>query len=376
MSDTNQFMELMQKREDLLPELEPYLSKGPLGTMLKHPLVFSIFYSPEMNAMLNESYRKKKEYLEECKIKRQWSTYIFLHERPHRIEAFVKIVDELGDKEYWELLGGIWADSENLWQHGRILPYLINLPRPGREFMMDEEERQFLSSLPEEFIIYRGHQKKNRLGYSWTLSFEKAAWFSTRFGKVRHVVSAIVSKEDVIAVLLGRSEFEIVVNPANLRQVKSIKKIVRPPFFELVWNEARCSGLLLTGLHGPLHWEKVERNAIALANLDNRIDKKVVRLFAILHDCHRKNEDDDPDHGRRAAEFTKKLFSEGKLQINLSQLNKLVYAMEEHNEGKTSDDPTIGACWDADRLDLPRVGIAPNVKYLSTEAAKKLMWKV
>jgi hypothetical protein len=34
-------------------------------------------------------------------------------------------------------------------------------------------------------------------------------------------------------------------------------------------------------------------------------------------------------------------------------------------------DITVQTCWDADRLDLPRVGIQPLPQFLCTEAAKK-----
>jgi uncharacterized protein len=39
-----------------------------------------------------------------------------------------------------------------------------------------------------------------------------------------------------------------------------------------------------------------------------------------------------------------------------------------------SDDPTIGTCWDADRLDLARegVGIQPRARYMSTEFAREI----
>ena len=35
------------------------------------------------------------------------------------------------------------------------------------------------------------------------------------------------------------------------------------------------------------------------------------------------------------------------------------------------DDVTIQTCWDADRLDLWRIGIEPRPEYLYTEMAKK-----
>ena len=41
-----------------------------------------------------------------------------------------------------------------------------------------------------------------------------------------------------------------------------------------------------------------------------------------------------------------------------------------HSEGDTSSNPTIAACWDADRLDLGRVGKPPSARFLSLEAAR------
>lgn len=42
----------------------------------------------------------------------------------------------------------------------------------------------------------------------------------------------------------------------------------------------------------------------------------------------------------------------------------------DHSGGDVSTDPTIQSCWDADRLDLGRVGIIPLPRFLSNEAAK------
>jgi uncharacterized protein len=48
-------------------------------------------------------------------------------------------------------------------------------------------------------------------------------------------------------------------------------------------------------------------------------------------------------------------------------------ALIEHDRGLVSDDPTIGAAWDADRLDLTRLGIRPRAALLSTGAAKAML---
>ena len=123
-------------------------------------------------------------------------------------------------------------------------------------------------------------------------------------------------------------------------------------------------------IHGPDHWRRVEENGLALAGT-NAADRTVVRLFAVFHDSRRQNDSVDPEHGRRAAELAKRLHGEV-FQIEPEQLEKLLDACEHHNQGMTSADPTIGTCWDADRLDLPRIGIDPEPEYMNTEEGRQL----
>ena len=122
-------------------------------------------------------------------------------------------------------------------------------------------------------------------------------------------------------------------------------------------------------LHGPPHWRRVESNALEIAE-HSGADKTVVRLFAVFHDVKRETNGYDPEHGYRAAEFA--LERHGELfTIPEVSLQLLLVACRLHNDGQTSDCATIGTCWDADRLDLPRVGMRPEVKYMSTEYGKQ-----
>ena len=96
----------------------------------------------------------------------------------------------------------------------------------------------------------------------------------------------------------------------------------------------------------------------------------MIFLFALLHDTMRENEHRDPGHGPRAAAFALELYESGLLGISGTQLEQLTYACAEHADGLVSSDPTVAACWDADRLDLPRVGIMPRPDLFSTELAR------
>ena len=56
-----------------------------------------------------------------------------------------------------------------------------------------------------------------------------------------------------------------------------------------------------------------------------------------------------------------------------------IQACDLHTEGYLEADITVQTCWDADRLDLGRVGTTPRVEKLCTEGAKDpglLKWAV
>jgi uncharacterized protein len=123
------------------------------------------------------------------------------------------------------------------------------------------------------------------------------------------------------------------------------------------------------GDHGVVHWARLYENGLRLAEETGAI-ADVVRLFAVLHDSRRINEGTDPDHGPRAAEFARTL--RGRLfDLPEPEFRLLHRACAGHTHERTHPDVTIRTCWDADRLDLGRVGIIPHPKYLGTEVARR-----
>ena len=122
--------------------------------------------------------------------------------------------------------------------------------------------------------------------------------------------------------------------------------------------------------HGPRHWRDVARVGIRLAEATPGADPELIFLFGLLHDTRRINEWHDPDHGRRAAEIVPQLLQAGLVQLEPTRAALLVQAIANHVEGVTTLEPTVGCCWDADRLTLGRVGVVPKLSYLSTHAAK------
>jgi len=120
--------------------------------------------------------------------------------------------------------------------------------------------------------------------------------------------------------------------------------------------------------HGLGHWARVLENGLRLAEL-TEADPLVVALFAVLHDCRRMNEGTDRGHGLRSSHLVEELVSliAG---LNNEAAELLRFACAHHTDRALCDDPTIATCWDADRLDLARVGIRPHPTLLCTAAAR------
>jgi uncharacterized protein len=122
------------------------------------------------------------------------------------------------------------------------------------------------------------------------------------------------------------------------------------------------------GIHGVPHWARVRCNGLALARANGaRLD--VVELFALLHDSQRHHDGLDRKHGLRGADFTLQLNSE-LLRLDRPGLEMLTYAVRYHSDGLIEADVTVQTCWDADRLDLGRVGIKPRLDKLCTAQAR------
>lgn len=123
-------------------------------------------------------------------------------------------------------------------------------------------------------------------------------------------------------------------------------------------------------LHGVEHWDRVYRNAQKL--MTPNVNKTVVELFAYLHDSCRLDDGFDIAHGERAAEWIDTLRNNLLKDISDEEFNLLKTACRLHSTTHKTSNPTIDACFDADRLDLWRVGITPDPEYLATEKGKQI----
>lgn len=127
-------------------------------------------------------------------------------------------------------------------------------------------------------------------------------------------------------------------------------------------------------VHGISHWDRVSKNADSLWTSD--VNLLVVKAFAYIHDVEREDDGYDLQHGPRAAALVDNIRDSELAFLNDDEILQLKKACELHTTTLRTDDATVNACFDADRLDLGRVGITPNPDKMATAQGRILAEKI
>jgi hypothetical protein len=54
----------------------------------------------------------------------------------------------------------------------------------------------------------------------------------------------------------------------------------------------------------------------------------------------------------------------------------VLFAIQYHPDGRVTNNPTVGAVWDADRIEIRRTGRLPDLRRFSTTEGKRLARRV
>lgn len=208
----------------LHPELRPYADDAGAFLLICHPLCQELAMSGYCGG-INRTYRFLKRKYAEAERKGDYRRMIHLVQKPYKMQWLENLAPQMTDADYWMALGEAYIQQEFFDQ--AELRRLFTVDRPGRELLMDNEERAFLQTLPERFEIYRGYGTTLH-GWSWTLERDKAIWFAQRFAGVQNdeppmLATGMVNKTSVVAYFAGRNESEIVVDPKKVKRIQKIE---------------------------------------------------------------------------------------------------------------------------------------------------------
>lgn len=178
---------------------------------IKNKFLTTIYMESDMDELLyNKPYRQRRALAEKALCDKDFQKYVYLHERPFRLQALVEVLYNIKKEELFDLVEWVWIDSEdpcvNLEVWKLIFQYCDSLG------VLDASK----NGLPNEITIYRGTRKgiKDK-GISWTLDRNVAKKFSERFFTKKTtneplVKEKVVKKSDIWFYTDGRGEKEIV----------------------------------------------------------------------------------------------------------------------------------------------------------------------
>ncbi len=212
--------------ETLHADLIPCVVNG----LVHHPLVIASLTTDA--SYINQIYRDKLDGVEKAATDGDWGRYVFLHERPYRLDALLRATKKGLKKkpsEFWALVGNVWQDSENIRQNLSKWKRLWGMPIEDRWVCMSEKDMCAFDSLPDQIEVWRGTAYKRSVdGISWTLDQEKAAWFARRFcskSRVPLVAKGMVKKGDVLACFGDRNEQEIVSMQVSIISTTELSRV-------------------------------------------------------------------------------------------------------------------------------------------------------
>lgn len=204
------------------------------GLFVQHPYFGQVIDAVQENEKLvmvdlrePEGLKKaQKRVLKTIDAVEDYSQFFMFIRAPY-LPVFFKLTQQyLSHKDFSEALADVWTLVEfpnidvNV-SKGEFMQFFL---KANKEWLMDEDEYKYYKELPEEITVYRGTGKgaKHLLGLSWTLDYEKAKWFATRWGRKGVLYKGVIRKENVLAYFSRRSESEVVIDVGKLIDVEEI----------------------------------------------------------------------------------------------------------------------------------------------------------
>jgi hypothetical protein len=367
-----------------------------------HPSLFEL----QLNINNVETHKRNLQSLWD---NQKFSTFFSQVESQFGFDIFFTHLEGISEEQRYPIFKKLYTRNEYGFQD--IEPATI------RELFALNYDTSFKKQLPLEpdgFVtIYRGMQEDSASpeeAYSWTLDFEVAKYFATRFNSTESCIyQARVSPDNIVDYITDgnigdRGEKEILLLPENLVDVKNMG------FFNLndsMFKELNEAGIVSMyqeyahqrlkgtwfhkpeGIHGKRHIKRVLFLSLIMSHLDNlsEEDRQILIYASLYHDIGREHDWEDEEHGMES------VFKMEQLKLTTKGLNNedvriLKFIMKYHcirdevglrkiktQKGIQDKERAIDLFKrfkDCDGLDRVRLGDL-DIRYIRTDTGKKLL---
>lgn len=147
--------------------------------------------------------------------------------KPYALTYLKFAMPDLSREDMSKILASAWVKSEAPHQDVNVsVNQLLRMfKQADPAHLMDENDYIKLKSLSDTVTVYRGvtsYNAKRVKALSWSLNQETAEWFAHRFEEDGKVYRAQISKDHIYAYFSRRNEFEVIVDPAYLSNIREI----------------------------------------------------------------------------------------------------------------------------------------------------------
>ncbi len=220
--------------EPLRENLHPYVEETRFGLFIRHPFCNAHIHDMNRCALIHEQIDRRSAEADAYFEAADYERYLGCIEVPHQPEYLAKDAWLFSDAQYWRLLGTAYSNQKHTIQYRELFDELFRADRPGREHLMDEDERRILERLPDEIAVYRGYSDDE---YE-TLQKEQAIWYahldrSDDPNEIPRVIYGKIKKQDVWAYLAGG---EVLLPPEAVRRPR-VKDVSRETQARVAWAE-------------------------------------------------------------------------------------------------------------------------------------------
>lgn len=356
----------------------------------------------KIKEMIDQQYAKIKQILKGSNAK--LGSLLYLCNGNARYLIFKYLYNKIPDNQKYELFKNLYVSSEYGFQMFTE-EFIKDVMKHKEPISLVKMIQNFPRAYNGKIAIYRGMCSKStpaEKAWSWTTDFNTAVFFATRFGLTGKVLQGYVLINDVIDYINDRNEFEVLVNPQDVINIREIEfydfaKIqdeldeagVIDQYHNYVVNIDADSYDNPKGIHGVLHAKRVLLLALTIGYYEklSEEDIEILAWAAIIHDIGRDHDLEDEEHG--AASWGK-AYENGIIpeHFNEEELNLLKYLVETHSQPDSTltkydmikynlnDELRTLVLYkvfkDADGLDRVRTHDL-NSKYLRTDSATKMI---
>lgn len=177
----------------------------------------------DMKNLCAKQFLFQRERFDEAVEEKNWGRAMRILDKPFRIDFFLETFSGIPKNTIRELFIEMYSQTEYGFE--KLLPILKDVLKE-RSQMTKEERNTFYTGIDkfdslkiidgQEYVrIFRGEaSKSNKIdeAFSWSLDYDTANYFAHRFDSDGIIHEGLILKEDILAYINSRSEYEVIVD--------------------------------------------------------------------------------------------------------------------------------------------------------------------